>query len=481
MKTIIIAVLSLIVQNVFSQITFEKTFGDIDDDYGSAIAVCFDGTYIFTGTVENIYTGDPDIFLAKLDPFGDTLWTRKYINEYHYDYPHDIIQSYDSGYVITGVTYLEDNKVPFILKYDAGGEISWFKKYEDEIPDGYGYAIVQKPDSGFMICGERDFYKLRWYYRPYMLQTNGDGNCTWHQVFEYFGEFAQYSAYSMCMSPENGYVLCGTHRNNLESNIDQAWMFKVSDHNTVSWNIKYGYSDSTTSAADVKLIPGGGYVFCGSIYYGSIIFPNWDINFYLVRTDLNGTEIWRKNIGHGDHEERGRSLDVCEDGGYIIGGESDMGQGHDDILLVKTNDAGDTLWTKSYGGVLNEELADICVAPDGGFLICGSTYSQGIGGSDIYIIKTDPNGVLTGINEKSAKRTGPVIVPNPGNGAGRLQSCYEYESYEIFDINGRLVRESKCITGDKETIDLGHLSRGVYLIRFKSSTTSTSVKYIKSY
>lgn len=180
MKNIcLIILISFSSLQIISQATFEKTFGDYDNDEGSAIAVCTDGTYILTGFVENIYTGDADVFLARINPDGGTLWSLTYVNEYEDDYPTDVIQSLDLGFIITGYTYEDNIATPFLLKYSEAGAFIWLKKYDAEIPDGYAIALVEKPDSGYMICGRRDFTDTDWYHRPFMLETDQDGECTW--------------------------------------------------------------------------------------------------------------------------------------------------------------------------------------------------------------------------------------------------------------------------------------------------------------
>jgi hypothetical protein len=46
------------------------------------------------------------------------------------------------------------------------------------------------------------------------------------------------------------------------------------------------------------------------------------------------------------------------------------------------------LWTKLYGGPGNDYGYWVDLTGDGGFIITGS-YSQGVGNTDLYLIKTD--------------------------------------------------------------------------------------------
>jgi hypothetical protein len=64
-----------------------------------------------------------------------------------------------------------------------------------------------------------------------------------------------------------------------------------------------------------------------------------------------------------------------------------------DVLLVKTNNMGDTIWTKTYGGINSEYGANIIQTSDGNILLSGKTESFGAGSvGDIYLIKVRTNG-----------------------------------------------------------------------------------------
>lgn len=59
--------------------------------------------------------------------------------------------------------------------------------------------------------------------------------------------------------------------------------------------------------------------------------------------------------------------------------------------MLKTDENGDTIWTKTFGDD-GESAQDIIQADDEGFLIVGNTYDQQTGDHNYLIIKTDQNG-----------------------------------------------------------------------------------------
>ncbi|MBK7569466.1 MAG: T9SS type A sorting domain-containing protein [Chitinophagales bacterium] len=83
------------------------------------------------------------------------------------------------------------------------------------------------------------------------------------------------------------------------------------------------------------------------------------------------------------------------DGGYIVVGTSNysyMSSG--EILLIKTNAQGDTIWTRMFGGVGADQGNAVMQTLDGGYMVAGATNSFGAGGLDAYLIKTDAGGNL---------------------------------------------------------------------------------------
>jgi len=132
----------------------------------------------------------------------------------------------------------------------------------------------------------------------------------------------------------------------------------------------------------------GGYIVCGSTEsYGS---GNADV--WLVKTDARGDTLWTRTYG-GVNWEEGYSVEQTTDGGYIIAGYTNSpGAGSDDVYLVKADSSGDTVWTRTYGGTGNDDGWSVQQTSDGGYVIAGCTWSFGAGASDVYLIRTDAHG-----------------------------------------------------------------------------------------
>jgi hypothetical protein len=128
----------------------------------------------------------------------------------------------------------------------------------------------------------------------------------------------------------------------------------------------------------------GGYIITGTTQSpsGSGWFDVW-----LIKTDANGDTLWTKTFGDslGDW---GHSVQQTFDGGYIIVGNTHRWRYNNDVLLIKTDANGDTMWTKMFGDSLTDYGFSVQQTLEGGYVITGSTHGDG----RVWLIKTDANG-----------------------------------------------------------------------------------------
>ncbi|MBW8051179.1 MAG: T9SS type B sorting domain-containing protein [Cytophagales bacterium] len=132
----------------------------------------------------------------------------------------------------------------------------------------------------------------------------------------------------------------------------------------------------------------GGYIFTGT----TNSFGAGGNDVLLIKTDSLGDTLWTKAYG-GTGNDHGRSVMQTTDLGYIITGYTNsFGAGEYDVYLIKTDSNGNTQWTKTYGGAVYDAGSSVIQTTDGSYIITGVTESFGAGGADLYFIKADANG-----------------------------------------------------------------------------------------
>jgi len=137
----------------------------------------------------------------------------------------------------------------------------------------------------------------------------------------------------------------------------------------------------------------GGFILTGSHrIYTSNPYPN----VWLVKTDAHGAQEWARTYG-GNSTDFGTDVQQTADGGYIcVGRTFSSGSGLGDILLIKTDQSGDSTWSHTFGGDSPDYGRSVQETTDGGFILIGETYSYGNGESDIWLLKTGTVGQRLG-------------------------------------------------------------------------------------
>jgi len=153
-----------------------------------------------------------------------------------------------------------------------------------------------------------------------------------------------------------------------------------------AWVSSFG-GPSIEVARDIKETSDKGFIIAGN----TSSFGNGNSSFYIVKTDSLGFYQWSKSIGTSNNDVA-YSVEISTDGGYFISGFSNWNiQNGYDGFVVKTDNQGNVIWTKNYGGNDWDFIYNSCLMPDGGLLLCGET-NNGENLTDAYLIRTNSVG-----------------------------------------------------------------------------------------
>ncbi|MFB0509677.1 MAG: T9SS type A sorting domain-containing protein [bacterium] len=314
----------------------------------------------------------------------DTLWTKAFTREWD-DYGFSVQQTSDSGYIIVGQSVTFNDLLSYdiwLIKTDPDGDTLWTRVYGGERHDA-GNSVQQTMDGGYIIAGITESFGAG-AIDFYLIKTDEDGDTLWTRTY---GGASTDLCKSIQQTSDSGYIMVGYSKSFGTGKFD-IYLIKTKQNGDINWEKTYGGIDHD-KALEGQQTTDGGYIFVGRTesFSGS---ESSDV--YLLKTNEEGDTIWTRTYG-GDHDDCGLSVQQTADGGYIIAGSTaSYGRGRNDVYLIKTDENGDTLWTKTYGGVYDDEGYSVRQTSDNGYIVGGRTASFGRGGSDFYFIKTDAYG-----------------------------------------------------------------------------------------
>ncbi len=266
-------------------------------------------------------------------------------------------------------------------------EISWTRTYGGNGQDG-GQMAKQTADGGYIILGRYNS-STTW-----LIKTDENGETIWTNTFDSheFGIGADIE-----QIPDGGYIMCGTSGFYGDDNRD-VWVTNLDSKGNFLWSKTIGVN-GIDSGSDIDLTSDGGYVIVGrteSLVDSIESLGSENDGVLLIKLDSQGETMWERTYG-GTRFDCGNAVQQTLDGGYIIIGNtysssSQFCEVDFDIWLIKVDNNGDTLWTKTYGSEGIDSGVDVMQTIDGGYLVVGSTEWDHMCFANGLMVKTDPDG-----------------------------------------------------------------------------------------
>jgi hypothetical protein len=210
------------------------------------------------------------------------------------------------------------------------------------------------------------------------------------------------------------------------------WLLKMDINNTILWQQCLGGTEEDNISSLVET-EDGHILVCGisnsPVSGNKTVGTNGGSDFWVIKMDLNGNEVWQKNYGTSMNESTPK-ITAINSNNYILtsyssygmdGDKSEESYGGSDYWVLSINGDGDILWDKTIGGIGHETLNKPVLSNSVTQLIYVIGFSEsGAGGlkteesygsSDVWIVTLDLQGNI--VNQKTF---GGSNFEQPGHG-----------------------------------------------------------------
>jgi hypothetical protein len=255
----------------------------------------------------------------------------------YYNTAHQIIQTQDGGYAVTGMYGRSNPLNVTLVKYNANGNLQWYQSYELQfINYPMNTAFVQTNDSGYAIIGNK-YQTLT----LTLIKIDANGTIQWNETYP-----GNYLAWGMTQTKDGGYLItsCTSILTKETYPTKSELLIKTDASGKVQWqkSFKTGNLYTVAQAND------GNYVAVGANR--------------LIKLDTSGNILWDKELPpvlpNDPKQYRYSANDIhaltkTTDGGYALAGhavnENYSNEETSAALLIKTDSKGVIQWNKTYG------------------------------------------------------------------------------------------------------------------------------------
>lgn len=194
-----------------------------------------------------------------------------------------------------------------------------------------------------------------------------------------------------------------------------GWLLMTGTLPAQRWRMDYNMGSGNDEGMNLMQTQDGGYIVSGIGSQG-----------FLMKTDANGQEQWRYNFGGG----YGMRLAITPEQNYVT-----VVQGAATYSLSKIDASGNLMWNKPYTipGVDLSFLQDIELLPDSGFFICGGLYRNP--NYTTYLVRTNSAGDTLWTREYNFGCLDAISIAEGSGGNHFLLLQYAVSNSQIKEID----------------------------------------------
>ncbi len=203
----------------------------------------------------------------------------------------------------------------------------------------------------------------------------------------YFGGNAEDFGHSIIQTKDRGYVGAGFSESFGPDGDMDVYVIRTDVDGTEIWENYYddGFKEFGYSITET---PDHGFLVAGEIFPTQLS----DANVYLLKINADGQKLWSKQFGGSGDDSGYRIIPTTFSSGYlIVGSTTSLGNGQRDVFLVKIDAQGNQVWSKAYGTSGDDNGRSVLEVPDG-YLVAGTAFNPANGTKDGYLLKVDFSG-----------------------------------------------------------------------------------------
>ncbi len=312
--------------------------------------------------------------LIKINEYGTITLTKNYLN---YGY---INHSIFNNNTLTFYSDLGNYKK--LLKLDTSlnvlssiqyDSINWWQSIDRKV-------ICLAHNAELLLSGGRGILK------PVIVKADSLGDILWSKYFTPI----QGGIQDIIQTQDSGFAIAMNLKNL------GASLVKADKNGNVLWAKSYfrpsGYIHNVLENTD------GTMIITGNIDSSLASSP-----LFFAKLDQSGNIIWAKTFGNTVNNIKcyASCTKQTQDGGYITLATQAKNNNHDDLLLIKTNANGDTLWCRVHGSDSSAEWSfSVEQLNDKGYIIAGGTNDNLGLGSEVYLVRSDSLGHTVSLCEE---------------------------------------------------------------------------------
>jgi hypothetical protein len=403
---------------------WQQSLGGTSYDAATKIFVADDGGYILVGTT-NSNNGNvsgnhglSDVWVVKLDAAGNLLW-QECLGGNKVDAAVSAVQLTSGKIFVLATTNSNNGNVTnnhggntntsdvWLVALSSGGSLLWQKTFGGTSFDA-AHALIKTSDDNLLIGastqssngdisvnhGGEDFW---------LIKVDTLGGMIWQKSLGGTGT----DICNAVTETIDGYIAAGSSSsNNCDVSVNRGgtdyWIVKTDLAGNLVWEKTYGGS-SNESAFSALTNAAGNFVISGytSSTDSDIIENHGSSEFWLLELDADGNKIMQSTFG-GSNSDLAFSVVNADADGYLLAGTTTSNDfdlqnaqlhGNEDCWLMKTDQAGNVIWSRAYGGSNSDRALSVLQTNDGGYIMAGYSQSNNgqvsgnHGGNDLWVAK----------------------------------------------------------------------------------------------